>query len=119
MIIASRAMTLEAMRAELPGRRIDPANPRLLHYLRASMGALPDETLRVLFLDASRRLIADEQLQHGTVGQVAFYPRTIFRRAIELDAAAIILVHNHPSGNPSGWRRSGDRSTSKCWNISS
>lgn len=100
MIVAARAVTSEALRAELAGRGIDPANPRLLEYLRASMGALPHETLRILFLDASRRLIADEQLQHGTVGQVAFYPRTIFRRAIELDAAAIILVHNHPSGDP-------------------
>jgi len=100
MIVAAHAATLEALRADVPGRGIDPANPRLIKYLRASMGALPDETLRVLFLDAARRLVADEQLQHGTVGRVAFYPRTIFRRAIELDATGIILVHNHPSGDP-------------------
>ena len=100
IIVAARAASLEAMRAELPDSGLDPANPKLLNYLKASMGALTQETLRILFLDASRHLIADEQLQHGTVGQVAFYPRTIFRRAIELDAAAIILVHNHPSGDP-------------------
>src|SRR3546814_2644014 len=64
------------------------------------MGALPEEILRVLFLDASRRLVADEQMQHGSVRQLALYPRTIFRRALELDAAAILLVHNHPSGDP-------------------
>lgn len=100
MLVAARAATLEAMRAELAGCDIDPSNPELLRYLRTSMGALSDEVLRVLFLDTSRRLLADEQLQHGTLGQLAIYPRTIFRRAIELDAAAIILVHNHPSGDP-------------------
>ncbi|WOF45827.1 hypothetical protein KNJ79_20760 (plasmid) [Sphingopyxis indica] len=91
---------IESMRAELDDRGIDPASPRLISYLKLSMGALPHETLRVLFLDAARRLIADEQLQQGTIGHLAIYPRTIFRRAIELDAAAIILVHNHPSGDP-------------------
>lgn len=88
------------MRADLDDHGIDPASPKLLRYLKMSMGALPLETLRVLFLDPARRLIADEQLQQGTIGQVAIYPRTIFRRAVELDAAAIILVHNHPSGDP-------------------
>ena len=100
MIPAARGAMLEAMRANLPGREILPACPKLLAYLRASMGPLPDEVLRVLFLSPARRLLADEQLQHGSSGQLAIYPRTIFRRAIELDAAALILVHNHPSGDP-------------------
>jgi len=100
MIVAARAAASEAMRTGVAGRRIGSGDRRLIRYLRSSMGALRDEVLRVLFLDASRRLIADEQLQHGTLGQLAIYPRTIFRRAIELDAAAIILVHNHPSGDP-------------------
>ena len=64
------------------------------------MGSLDDEKLRVLFLDGSRRLIADEQLQCGTLAQLAVHPRTIFRRALELNAAGVILVHNHPSGDP-------------------
>lgn len=100
LLVAARAAMIESMRAELDDRGIDPASPRLISYLKLSMGALPHETLRVLFLDAARRLIADEQLQQGTIGHLAIYPRTIFRRAIELDAAAIILVHNHPSGDP-------------------
>ena len=100
MFVAARALSLEAMRSDFARRAIDPVDPQLLQYLRASMGALADETLRVLFLDASRHLIADEQLHHGTVRQLAFYPRTIFYRAFELGSAAIILVHNHPSGNP-------------------
>src|SRR3546814_18159502 len=64
------------------------------------MGALPEEILRVLFLDASRRLVVDEQMQHGSVRQLALYTRTMFRRAHELVAAAILRVHNHPSGDP-------------------
>ncbi len=100
MIVAARAAASEAMRTGVAGRRIGSGDRRLIRYLRSSMGALRDEVLRVLFLDASHRLIADEQLQHGTLGQLAIYPRTIFRRAIELDAAAVILVHNHPSGDP-------------------
>lgn len=56
------------------------------------------ETLRVLFLDPMHRLIADEQMQAGTVDRLALYPRTLFQRAMELQAAAMILVHNHPSG---------------------
>lgn len=100
MIAAARAATLEAARSTLIGRRIHPGNRELIRYLKSSMGALPDEALRVLFLDPSRCLIADEQLQKGSVGQLTVYPRIIFRRALELDAAAIILVHNHPSGDP-------------------
>ncbi|WP_412177504.1 JAB domain-containing protein [Sphingobium indicum] len=61
------------------------------------MGSLPDEVLRILFLDASYRLIADEQLHHGSVRQLELYPRTIFRRAIEHGATGLILVHNHPT----------------------
>ena len=64
------------------------------------MGSLPDEVLRILFLDDAQRLIADEQLQHGSVRQLDLYPRTIFRRAIEHGATGLILVHNHPSGDP-------------------
>ena len=101
MLTAARAATLEAMQSQVRGRAISPSDPRLLEYLQASMGALPEEILRVLFLDASRRLIADEQMQHGTIGQLTVYSRTIFRRALELNAAAVILVHNHPSGDSS------------------
>lgn len=99
-MLAAREACLEAKRSGLLGRVIDPSSAKLIEYLKASMGALPEEVLRVLFLDASCRLIADEKMQHGAVRQLALYPRTIFRRALELDAAAILLVHNHPSGDP-------------------
>lgn len=88
------------MAGELHGIAIDPFSPSLRRYLIASMGSLSSEVLRVLFLDASRRLIADEQLQHGTLNQLSLHPRTIFRRALEHNAAGVILVHNHPSGDP-------------------
>src|SRR3546814_6317285 len=101
LLTAANAAAIESMRADLGDRSLDPASPKLLRYLKMSMGALPQETLRVFFLDPAQRLIADEQLQQGTIGHVAIYPRTIFRRAIELDAAAIILVHNHPSDRKS------------------
>jgi DNA repair protein RadC len=100
LLAATQAAAIESMRSDFDDHEIDPASPKLLRYLKMSMGALSHETLRVLFLDPARRLIADEQLQQGSIGHVAIYPRTIFRRAVELDAAAIILVHNHPSGDP-------------------
>lgn len=100
LLLFTRKATLEAMRGHLVNRSIDPFDPRLRQYLIASMGSLPDEHLRILFLDGARRLIADEELQRGTLAQLALYPRTIFRRALEHNAATLILVHNHPSGDP-------------------
>src|SRR3546814_20939730 len=64
------------------------------------MGSLPEAVLRVLFLDGACRLITDEQLQQGSLAQLILYPRIIFKRALELDAASIVLVHNHPSVDP-------------------
>ena len=58
------------------------------------------EQLRVLFLDRKNALIADEVQQEGTVDHTPVYPREVMRRALELGASAVILVHNHPSGDP-------------------
>jgi DNA repair protein RadC len=91
---------IEGMREEFASLPISPDCPHLLQYLMASMGALPNEVLRVIFIDSAGHLIADEQLQLGSLRQLALYPRTIFRRAMELEAAGLILVHNHPSGDP-------------------
>ncbi|MBE1526870.1 DNA repair protein RadC [Sphingopyxis sp. OAS728] len=100
LLLVSRDAMREAMRGDLHDKRISASSRKLTDYLKISMGSLPDETLRVLFLDARHRLIADEQMQRGTIDQVVLYPRIILRRAIELDAEAVILVHNHPSGDP-------------------
>jgi DNA repair protein RadC len=58
------------------------------------------EEFRILFLDKRNHLIADEQHQTGTVDHTPVYPREVVKRALELSATAIILVHNHPSGDP-------------------
>ncbi|SIO49006.1 DNA repair protein RadC [Rhodovulum sp. ES.010] len=72
----------------------------LLDYCRTSMGHRETEQFRVLFLDRKNVLIADEEQAHGTVDHVPVYPREVVKRALELNASALILVHNHPSGDP-------------------
>ncbi len=65
------------------------------------MSHLEFEQFRILFLDRKNTLIADEEQARGTVDHVPVYPREVAKRALELNASAIILVHNHPSGDPS------------------
>ncbi|KQO87993.1 MULTISPECIES: DNA repair protein RadC [unclassified Methylobacterium] len=72
----------------------------LLEYCRATMAFSPREQFRVLFLDKRNHLIADEVQGRGTVDHTPVYPREVARRALELSATAIILAHNHPSGDP-------------------
>lgn len=74
---------------------------QVLDYCRAAMAFEPRENFRILFLDKKNQLIADEVQQTGTVDHTPAYPREVMRRALELSATAIILVHNHPSGDPS------------------
>ena len=64
------------------------------------MGREPTEHLRILFLDRKDRLIRDEVHARGTVDQAPLYPREVVKRALELAASSIIMVHNHPSGDP-------------------
>jgi len=73
---------------------------RLLAYLTAAMAREPVEQFRVLFLDSRNRLLADEALTRGTVNHTPVYPREVVKRALEVGATALILVHNHPSGDP-------------------
>ncbi len=72
----------------------------LQDYLQVAMGHGQAERFRILFLDAKNNLIADEVQQQGTVDQAPVYPREVVKRALELGATALILVHNHPSGDP-------------------
>jgi len=72
----------------------------LLDYCSAAMARNPKEEFRVLYLDRKNALIADEVQGQGTIDHTPVYPREIVRRALELSAAALILVHNHPSGDP-------------------
>jgi DNA repair protein RadC len=72
----------------------------VLDYCRTVMAFADKEQLRILFLDKRNQLIADELQQSGTVDHTPVYPREVVKRALELSATAIILVHNHPSGDP-------------------
>ncbi len=72
----------------------------LLDYLRADMGALAVERVRILYLNARNMLIRNEPMSEGSVDEAAVYVREVIRRALEYHATAIILVHNHPSGDP-------------------
>lgn len=72
----------------------------LLDYCNAAMARLPVEQFRLLFLDRKNVLIADELQQQGTVDHTPLYPREVVKRALALNASAIIMVHNHPSGDP-------------------
>jgi DNA repair protein RadC len=73
---------------------------QVLDYCRGAMAYRETEEFRVLFLDKKNGLIADEVLGQGTVDHTPVYPREVIRRALELNASAMILVHNHPSGDP-------------------
>ncbi len=73
---------------------------KLIDYLRIGMGQKKTEQFRILFLDTKNKLIADELHQEGTVNHTPVYPREVVKRALELSAVAIIMVHNHPSGDP-------------------
>lgn len=68
------------------------------HYLQLQIAALPYEVFAVLFLDSQQRLIAFEELFRGTLAQTSVYPREVVKRALALNAAAVVLAHNHPSG---------------------
>ncbi|MCC6780630.1 MAG: DNA repair protein RadC [Hyphomicrobiales bacterium] len=72
----------------------------VLDYCRAAMAFAAKEHLRILFLDKRNQLIADEVQQVGTVDHTPVYPREVVKRALEVSATALILVHNHPSGDP-------------------
>jgi DNA repair protein RadC len=87
-------------RARVMNRPVLSSWDALLDYCRASMGHRATEQFRILFLDRKNILIADEEQARGTVDHVPVYPREVVKRALELNASALILVHNHPSGDP-------------------
>ncbi len=87
-------------KGELRGREVLSSWNRVIDYCRTSMAFESREQFRILFLDKKNALIADEVQQTGTVDHTPVYPREVVRRALELSATAIVLVHNHPSGDP-------------------
>ncbi len=93
------AAMLHCLRLPLVERPIVSTSQQLLDYLRADMTNLIVERFRVLFLTSQNELIDDELVWEGTVGEAPAYPREVVKRALEVGATGIILVHNHPSGS--------------------
>ena len=99
-LLLVQAAALKLLAAEVRDKPVLNNPDGLIAYLSAAMAREPVEQFRVLFLDSRNRLIADEILSRGTVNHAPVYPREIIKRALELSATALILVHNHPSGDP-------------------
>ncbi len=95
-----QAAALRLMRSELQGRPVLSNWDALMGYLNAQLARERVEQFRILFLDGKNRLLADEPQARGTVNHTPVYPREVAKRALELHASALILVHNHPSGDP-------------------
>ncbi|WP_343080358.1 RadC family protein [Ostreiculturibacter nitratireducens] len=87
-------------RARVMNRPVLSSWDTLLDYCHTTMAHRETEQFRVLYLDRKNVLIADEEQARGTVDHVPVYPREVLKRALELNASALILVHNHPSGDP-------------------
>ena len=97
-IIEASAQRL--MRAKVMNRPVLSSWDALVDYCHTAMSHRETEQFRILFLDRKNVLIADEEQAKGTVDHVPVYPREVVKRALELNASALILVHNHPSGDP-------------------
>ncbi len=96
-IVAAAAQRMA--RSDIKGRELLSSWERVLDYCRAAMAFEEREQFRILFLDKKNALIADEVQQTGTVDHTPVYPREVVRRALELSASGVVLVHNHPSGD--------------------
>lgn len=90
---------LHSLRLPIAGRPVISTSQQLLDYLKTDMANLRNERFRVLFLTSQNELMADDLLWEGTVGEAPAYPREVVKRALEVGATGIILVHNHPSGS--------------------
>jgi DNA repair protein RadC len=97
-IVAAAGQRL--VRGQVTKRAVLGSWTAVIDYCRAAMAFEAREQFRILFLDKKNALIADEVQQVGTVDHTPVYPREIVRRALELSSTAIVLVHNHPSGDP-------------------
>ncbi len=92
--------TLRTAREQVVRRPVISSWAALLAYVKTALAHETREQFRVLFLDKKNQLIADETMNSGTVDHAPVYPREVVRRALEFSASAVILVHNHPSGDP-------------------
>ena len=97
---ATREAGLRLIREEVKDRPVLSSWKQLLDYCQATAGFAEVEEFHLLFLDRKNALIADERQQRGTIDHTPVYPREVVKRALELGASALIMVHNHPSGDP-------------------
>ena len=88
------------LRTEVMERPVLSSWKQLTDYCQLTMGHLSIEQLRILYLDRQNKLIRDEVLQQGTIDHTPVYPREVIKKALDVGASAIIIVHNHPSGDP-------------------
>lgn len=95
-----RRVMLQVLRSEAVKRPILSTSQALIDYLLADMAHLPVERMRILYLNARNGLLLDETMGYGSVKETPVYPREIMRRALEIGATALLLAHNHPSGDP-------------------
>lgn len=95
-----QAAALRLVSAEIRARPVIASWQALLDYLRADLAHIPVERVRILYMNARNMLIRDELTSEGSVDQAAIHVREIIRRAIDLGATGLIIVHNHPGGNP-------------------
>jgi DNA repair protein RadC len=98
-LLATRAAALQLIRGRVTKRPVLTSWQALMDYCSAAQGFAEIEEFRLLFLDRKNALIADERHQRGTVDHTPAYPREIVKRALDLGASALILLHNHPSGD--------------------
>ncbi len=100
LLKAVREAGVQLARTDVRERPILDSGERVIDYCRAALGHRETEGFRVLFLDTKNALIADEAQGDGTVNRLAVFPREVVKRALDLGASALILAHNHPSGDP-------------------
>ena len=97
-LLAVVELARRAMSQQLKEREVFGTPDAVKHYVQLQLAHLPHEVFAVLFLDAQHRLIDMEELFRGTLTHTSVYPREVVRRAIQLEAASVVLAHNHPSG---------------------
>ena len=97
-LLAVMELARRAMAQQLAEREVFGSPDAVKHYLQLHLAHKSHEVFAVLFLDAQNRLIAMEELFRGTLTQTSVYPREVVRRALEREAASVVLAHNHPSG---------------------
>lgn len=98
-LIDVQSVILHTLKMPVEGNQVVATSDQLLAYLKARLAYSGTEQLRVLYLGPAGHLLADELMADGCMSEVAVYPRQILKRALEVGASALILVHNHPSGD--------------------